>query len=118
MVEKFMKDMEKTVNEIRQITNMSGEQALSIMSIVEGFFLKHFDAYEALTPPPQGDVPIETIAKSLGDSGKILLDGIPATLFLREFPESKLIEITKKILRYDGRAFNPLQLTRRIKELI
>ena len=48
MVEKFMKDMEKTIDEIRQITNMSGEQALSIMSIVEGFFLKHFDAYEAL----------------------------------------------------------------------
>ena len=57
-----------------------------------------FDGYEALTPPPQGDVPIESIAKTIGDSGKILLDVIPATLFLRNFEESKLIEKTKKIL--------------------
>ena len=57
-----------------------------------------FDGYEALTPPPQGDVPLEDIARALGDSGKILLDGIPATLFLREFKESKLVDKTKKIL--------------------
>jgi len=57
-----------------------------------------FDGYEALTPPPQGDVPIESIAKTIGDSGKILLDVIPATLFLRNFEESKLIDKTKKIL--------------------
>ena len=57
-----------------------------------------FDGYEALTPPPQGDVPIVSIAKTIGDSGKILLDVIPATLFLRNFKESKLIEKTKKIL--------------------
>jgi len=57
-----------------------------------------FDGYEALTPPPQGDVPLEDIARALGDSGKILVDGIPATLFLREFEESKLIDMTKKIL--------------------
>ncbi|TFG25455.1 MAG: hypothetical protein EU529_01070 [Promethearchaeota archaeon] len=57
-----------------------------------------FDGYEALTPPPQGDVPIESIAKTIGESGKILLDGIPATLFLRNFEESKLIDKTKKIL--------------------
>lgn len=57
-----------------------------------------FDGYEALTPPPQGDVPIESIAKTIGDSGKILLDVIPATLFLRNFKESKLIDKTKKIL--------------------
>ena len=57
-----------------------------------------FDGYEALTPPPQGDVPLEDIARALGDTGKILVDGIPATLFLREFKESKLIDKTKKIL--------------------
>ena len=51
-----------------------------------------FDGYEALTPPPQGDVPVEDIARALGDSGKLLIDGIPATLFLREFKESKLEE--------------------------
>jgi len=57
-----------------------------------------FDGYEALTPPPQGDVPLEDIARALGDSGKILIDGIPATLFLREFKESRLIDLTKKVL--------------------
>ena len=57
-----------------------------------------FDGYEALTPPPQGDVPLEDIAKALVDSGKLLVDGIPATLFLREFSESKLVSTTKKIL--------------------
>lgn len=57
-----------------------------------------FDGYEALTPPPQGDVPLDDIARALGDTGKILVDGIPATLFLREFNESKLIDKTKKIL--------------------
>ena len=57
-----------------------------------------FDGYEALTPPPQGDVPLEDIARALGDTGKILVDGIPATLFLREFKETKLVDKTKKIL--------------------
>jgi len=57
-----------------------------------------FDGYEALTPPPLGDVPLEDIARALGDSGKILVDGIPATLFLREFKESRLIDLTKKVL--------------------
>jgi hypothetical protein len=57
-----------------------------------------FDGYEALTPPPQGDVPLEDIARTLGDTGKILVDGIPATLFLREFKELKLIDKVKKIL--------------------
>ena len=57
-----------------------------------------FDGYEALTPPPQGDVPLEDIARALGDAGKILVDGIPATLFLREFNESKLVDKTNKIL--------------------
>lgn len=57
-----------------------------------------FDGYEALTPPPQGDVPLEDIARALGDTGKLLIDGIPATLFLREFKKSKLVDKTKKIL--------------------
>ena len=57
-----------------------------------------FDGYEALTPKPQGDVTIEEIAKSVGDSGKILLDLLPATLFLRQFSEERLIQETKNIL--------------------
>jgi hypothetical protein len=62
-----------------------------------------FDGYEALTPKPQGDVTIEELAKSVGDSGKILLDVLPATLFLSEFSEDRLIRETKKILD----TFNP-----------
>ena len=56
------------------------------------------DGIEALTPPPQGDVEIEDIYKYTKDSGKILLDLIPATLFMKEFPESRLEEETKKII--------------------
>ncbi len=57
-----------------------------------------FDGYEALTPPPQGDVTLKELSKTIGESGKILLDLIPATLYLREFDESRLIEKTKQIL--------------------
>lgn len=39
-----------------------------------------FDGLEALTPEPQGDVTLEEIRAHIGD--KILLDGIPAVLFL------------------------------------
>jgi hypothetical protein len=47
-----------------------------------------FDGLEALTPEPQGDVTIEEIHEAMG--GKILLDGIPAVLFLPEFPMEAL----------------------------
>lgn len=57
-----------------------------------------FDGIEALTPEPQGDVTLEELRDSIGN--KILLDGIPATLFMHEFPESKLIECVNKILEY------------------
>jgi hypothetical protein len=46
------------------------------------------DGLEALTPHPQGDVTIEEIHGNMGD--KILLDGIPAVLFLAEFPVEHL----------------------------
>lgn len=61
-----------------------------------------FDGYEALTPQPQGDVTLDEMRKAFGDTGKILIDGIPATLFLLEFPESRLIETTQKILEDFG----------------
>lgn len=54
------------------------------------------DGLEALTPEPQGDVTVKQIADAIGD--KILIDGIPATVFMPEFPESRLIDITKEIL--------------------
>ncbi len=56
------------------------------------------DGIEALTPPPQGDVDLEELYKYTKDSGKILLDLIPATLFMKEFSESRLEQETKKIL--------------------
>ncbi|MHA1846201.1 MAG: uroporphyrinogen decarboxylase family protein, partial [Promethearchaeota archaeon] len=55
-----------------------------------------FDGVEAATPYPQGDVSLEEIKDGLGD--KILLDGIPATLFMPHFPISYLRETVKKTL--------------------
>ena len=57
-----------------------------------------FDGIEALTPEPQGDVTLKEMNDAIGD--KILLDGIPATLFMHQFPAKKLIEYTKKIIEY------------------
>lgn len=57
-----------------------------------------FDGIEALTPVPQGDVTLEEMRDHIGD--KILLDGIPATLFMHQFPENRLIESVEKILEY------------------
>jgi len=55
-----------------------------------------FDGLEALTPFPQGDVSVEQIIESIGD--KVLVDGIPATVFMPEFPEERLIQITQQLL--------------------
>jgi len=62
-------------------------------------YLKHlpFDGLEALTPLPQGDVTLEEIKGHLGD--KILLDGIPAILFLPPFTREQLMETVEKIVR-------------------
>lgn len=57
-----------------------------------------FDGLEALTAEPQGDVTLEEMRDHMGD--KILLDGIPAVLFMHHFPEKRLIETTKKVLEY------------------
>jgi len=55
-----------------------------------------FDGIEAATPIPQGDVTIEEIKESLQD--KILLDGIPALLFLDSYSYDELEKMTLKIL--------------------
>jgi hypothetical protein len=47
-----------------------------------------FDGLEALTPEPQGDVTLEEIKAHIGE--KVLLDGIPAVLFLRHHPRAQL----------------------------
>lgn len=71
---------------------------------VDGYFrsllkyLKHlpFDGYEALTPLPQGDVSLEEIKEHIGD--KVLLDGIPAILFLPTYPREELMRTVEQIV--------------------
>lgn len=53
-----------------------------------------FDAIEACTPVPQGDVTLEEIKEALGD--KVLLDGIPAIFFLPMYPVEQLVECTRR----------------------
>jgi hypothetical protein len=70
---------------------------------MDGYFhallktLKHlpFDGLEALTPVPQGDVTLEEIKEHIGD--KILLDGIPAVLFLPMYSREELMETVERI---------------------
>jgi hypothetical protein len=53
-----------------------------------------FDGLEALTPKPQGDVTIEEMREHMGD--KVLLDGIPAVLFLDHHPREELRACTER----------------------
>lgn len=55
-----------------------------------------FDGIEALTPSPQGDVELETIAEHIGD--KILLDGIPAVYFIPSFSREELMEAAERVV--------------------
>jgi hypothetical protein len=55
-----------------------------------------FDGLEALTPEPQGDVTLEEMAAHLGD--KVLLDGIPAVLFLEHYPREALAACVERIV--------------------
>ena len=55
-----------------------------------------FDGVEALTPLPQGDVTLEEMKAAMGD--KILLDGIPAVLFLDDVSYAEVEAFTKKML--------------------
>ncbi len=55
-----------------------------------------FDGIEAATPIPQGDVTVEELKEAMGDT--ILIDGIPALLFLPDFPEEDLFECTEKLI--------------------
>ena len=63
-------------------------------------YLKYlpFDGLEALTPLPQGDVTLEEIKEHIGD--KILLDGIPAVLFLDHYSKDQLQECVEKVVEY------------------
>jgi len=72
---------------------------------IDGFFkplLKYlrylpFDGLEALTPLPQGDTSIEEIKENIGD--KVLLDGIPAVLFLPHYSQEDLEKCVKKLIK-------------------
>ncbi|MFQ6094739.1 MAG: uroporphyrinogen decarboxylase family protein [Candidatus Bathyarchaeia archaeon] len=55
-----------------------------------------FDGIEAATPLPQGDVTLEELKRALGD--KILLDGIPALLFLPQYPMERFKRLAQKVL--------------------
>jgi hypothetical protein len=55
------------------------------------------DGIEALTPVPQGDMPLEEIKEHCGN--KILLDLIPAVYFLETYPRELLMAETEKIVR-------------------
>ena len=56
-----------------------------------------FDGLEALTPVPQGDVTLEEMKEAIGD--KVLLDGIPAVLFMDTYTRDELMETTEKVIR-------------------
>jgi len=56
-----------------------------------------FDAIEALTPLPQGDVGIETLREAMPE-GLILIDGLPATHFLPQTTYQELEAFTRKVL--------------------
>ena len=72
---------------------------------IDGFFrdllpyLKDlpFDGIEALTPEPQGDVPLEMIKEYLGD--KVLLDGIPAILFMDPYSREELMAFAERVVK-------------------
>lgn len=55
-----------------------------------------WNAIEAPTPLPQGDVTLEEIKEGLGNL--ILLDGIPALFFLPSFPVEMLTECTRRVV--------------------
>jgi len=55
-----------------------------------------FDGFEALTPVPQGDMTLEEIKAAIGD--KVLLDGIPAVLFMPYYPRKELEDCVKKVI--------------------
>ncbi len=54
------------------------------------------EGIEALTPAPQGDVELEEIAAHIGD--KVLLDGIPAVLFMPQYSREELMATVEKVV--------------------
>jgi len=71
---------------------------------IDGFFhsllpyLEHlpFDGLEALTPLPQGDVSLEEMREHMGR--KVLVDGIPAVMFLPTYSRDELMGMVERIV--------------------
>ena len=61
-------------------------------------FLRHlpFDGLEALTPAPQGDVTLYELSEQIG--AKILLDGIPAVLFMPPYSRDELMHTLERLV--------------------
>ncbi len=55
-----------------------------------------FDGIEGATPLPQGDFTLEELKEAIGDT--ILLDGIPAILFLPQYSNEDLEKFATKVL--------------------
>ena len=72
---------------------------------IDGYFrsllpyLKHlpFDGYEALTPKPQGDIELDELKEHIGD--KVLIDGIPAVMFIPPFTRDELMAMVERIVK-------------------
>ncbi len=56
-----------------------------------------FDGLEALTPTPQGDVTLEEMKAAIGD--KVLLDGIPALLFMPYHSEEEFEACVRQVIK-------------------
>lgn len=88
--------------------------ALEVLGLLEQDNIRaNFVQVVYLTP-----FPVEQIRSAVTGQNPILIEENQTAQLGTLIKEHTGFEITKKILRYDGRAFNPLQLTRRIKELI
>jgi hypothetical protein len=56
-----------------------------------------FAGIEALTPKPQGDVTLQEVKEHLGD--KVLLDGIPAVLFMDTYSREQLMACVEECVK-------------------
>jgi 2-oxoglutarate ferredoxin oxidoreductase subunit alpha len=88
--------------------------ALEVLRLLEQEGIKaNFLQVVYLTP-----FPTDAVITALEGQNPILVEGNQTAQLGSLIKEHTGIEIPKKILRYDGRGFNPLQLTRRIKEVL
>lgn len=72
---------------------------------IDGYFrhmlkyVRHLPQHgvEALTPVPQGDMTLEEIKENIGE--KVLLDGIPAVLFMDHYTREQLMACVEELVR-------------------